>query len=208
MKPYDTYKNPRIKININKLEKEMILEGKTINQIAKEIEVSDVTIRRRIIEKKGLEHYKDLIKPEYKKKNEEYLKDEMISRKTRERLLSGKLTDEQKSETIFKEKVLKPTRKLITGRYKRNLNVNLRNSYKAMERIYEIYKLNNLEFPSKKAVAAASVYIQSLGDKKKRKNITQKKLSNAFEVSIPTITKVFKRIKIEPIKFYEELFKK
>lgn len=208
MTPYDIYKNPRVKININKLEKEMILEGKTINQIAKEIEVSNVTIRRRIIEKKGLEHYKDLIKPEYKKKDEEYLKDEMISRKIRERLLSGKLTDEQKSETIFKEKVLRPTRKLITGRYKRNLNVNLRDSYKAMERIYEIYKLNNLGFPSKRAVAAASVYIQSLGDKKKRKNITQKKLSNAFEVSIPTIRKVFERIKIKPIKFYEELFKK
>jgi len=208
MAPYDTYKNPKIKININKLEKEMILEGKTINQIASEIEVSDVTIRRRIIEEKGLEHYKDLIKPEYAKKTEEYLKDEMISRKVRERLLSKKLSNEEKREIIFKEKVLKPTRKLISGRYKRNLNVNLGNAYKAMEKIYEIYKLYNLGLPSKKAVAAASVYTQSLGDKKKRKKITQKKLSNAFEISTPTIRKVFKKIKIEPIKLYEELFNK
>jgi len=186
----------------------MFLEGKTINQIATEIEISNVTIRRRIIEKKGLDYYKELIKPKHEKRSEKYLKNEMISRKIRKRFLSKKLSNEEKKKIIFKERVLKPTRKLIIGRYKRNLNVNLGNSYIVMKKIYEIYITLNLGFPSKRAIAAASVYVQSLDDKKRRKKITQKKLSYDFEISIPSIRKVFKRIGINPIDLHEELFKR
>jgi len=179
----------KILIDINYLNQKFA-EGSSIPAIAKELEVCDQTVRRRIKEKNE-KLYKEFTKTKKEKKKERNLKYKKTINKYRKELNIRSLSLPEQSILASKLLSLDQINKMITEKSINNNKIDLKLTLDIANYIHN----KTMGRRSNSVVSACSVYVQSL-HKKQSLSISQEEASEMFGTTSITIRKLFKFIKI------------
>jgi len=179
----------KILIDINYLNQKFA-EGSSIPAIAKELEVCDQTVRRRIKEKDE-KLYKEFTKTKKERKEDKISKYKKKLSEYRKNINSENLSLPEKSILASKLLSLNKINEMIIEKAKNNKKIDLELTLCIANFIHN----KTMGRRSNSVVSACSVYVQSLHQKKKLA-ISQKEAAEMFITTSITIRKLFKFIKI------------
>ncbi len=168
-------------------------KGLSIPEIGKDLEVCDQTVRRRMrdINEKW---YKETVKSKKQKKEEKIAAFQKESETLRNQIKDLPI-DQQRDKILLHQtdKALNEIKK----KTKSNQLIDYKLSEEFVKAIYEIYRKQiHLVLYPHNFIAAASVYAHILH---KKKIITQKETCKMFNISLPSLRKVFKTINVTPL---------
>jgi len=187
-----------IKINITKEIEEMLSKGLSIPKIAKKLNVSDQTVRRRIKKNQDLDY--NSITLSKKKKKEKKIHDfEKMTKSIRKKITEKNLNNEDKCRYANEFFLLDRAKDMITSFSFKNKKVNLKTALLTLDLIFSILINKNNKSKISKSLSAASVYVHVL-HLPKNKKFTQSEVSNYFKISTVCLRTFFSNLEMSPLK--------